>query len=421
MPDEPKQSIRFTPETILPPVETTPPPPVSTTNPILRAIEADPSVQMVIGGAKKAITGIPLTVSKWMGMVPSTTTPGELGAEPTTGLQKLGGFGEQAAEFMLPERLIGGAPTLFAGAGRLARLANLGVRGAVEGAGAGTIAGLQGGDPTLPAAIGAASPFAGALAGRVATKLYRSQLKPSTTLTPQEAQAVVETGLREGILPTPGGGRKLERLTGQLGQDVGSQIEPTATISPTAVVQRAGTTRPRLETQVNPEAELQTFDEAMNEFLRQHQTPAQPAIYGRRPAIPAQDIPIPAPRAQALKTGTYQRTYERTGEQGLTAASKMGQTALARGLKEELEAQFPQIGPLNERLGELYRLREQLTPAMNRIANRDIIPISMNPLALLERLPVKAPFALALERARRIPGALAAGGISQVGRGTGPY
>jgi hypothetical protein len=416
--------------------------PSSTGNRILSAIQADPNVNLVTGAVKKAVTGIPLTVSKWMGMVPSTTTAEELGMEPANALQKLGGFGEQTAEFMGPARYLPVAPQLarLPQAGRLVNaargLVNLGSRGLLEGASAAGVAKLQGTDPTLPAAIGATSPFAGALAGRAARTLYRTQLKPSTTLSPADAAAVTETGLRERLPITRSGLEGLETTTEQLGRQADALINPQAVISPTDVVQRAATSRAPLATQVNPEAETATFDEAMREFQRQHQIPGQAAIapgppqptgildpYGNPimrpgtpgvPAVPPQDIPIPAPRAQALKKGTYERTYARTGEQGLTSASKIGQTSLARGLKEEIAAQFPQIEPLNQRMADLFALRPELARAVNRIENRDVIPISgyFNPLALWERLPLKSRIAIELERARGIPGALAAGAVS---------
>ena len=360
--------------------------------------------------------------------VPSGVTLADIGMEPTNAVQRLGMAGEQAGEFMLPGGAIEHGAAMIPTATRLGRLANLGTRAALEGASAAGIAGLQGGDPTLTGSIAAATPLTGALAGSTARSLYRSMLKPSTTLAPEEAAALAETGLREGIPVNRRGLGRLENIAERLNQRVRSYLDPNVTIQPSDVVRRAEQTRPRLELQATPQEELAAFDARTREFLGQHQIPGQAAVPPQQfgpltiagtPAVPAQDIPIPSPLAQKLKTGTYQRTYARTGEQGLTAASKMGQTALARGLKEELESKFPQIGPLNQQLEQLYALRNELTPAINRIENRDIMPLAgyLNPLALLERFPAKSRLAIMLEGMRSpLAKAAALGTTSQLTR-----
>jgi len=366
--------------------------------------------------------------------VPPGTTLEELGAEPQGALQKAGMFGEQAAEFAAPSGAIGklGDIAHLRQAGRLAQLVNLGTRGALEGGSAAGVAALQGANPTVAGTIGAASPFAGALAGGAARGLYRSVLKPSTRLSPEAAAAVTETGLQERLPVSYGGQQKLSSIVEDLNRRVRGELDPNVMISPTSVAGRIGQVEPRFATQVNPESELAALEASKQEFLRQHQIPGRAAVppqptgildqYGQpimrpgQPAVPPQDIPIPAPRAQDLKSGTYARTYARKGEQGLTAAGTTGQTTLARGLKEELAAQFPQIVPDVSREARLLNLSEQMEPAINRLANREAVPFAayFNPMALFERLPLKSQFAIALEAARRPTlGRLATGGASQ--------
>lgn len=54
------------------------------------------------GVVKQAVTGIPLTVGKALGTVPPETTAEDIGMNPTSAAQKVGGYGEQVAEFMFP-------------------------------------------------------------------------------------------------------------------------------------------------------------------------------------------------------------------------------------------------------------------------------------------------------------------------------
>jgi hypothetical protein len=333
-------------------------------------------------------------------------------APPSTPLEKLGYAGEQAAEFMAPGPLVA----------QLGRGANLLTRAALEGVSSAGMAGLQGSDPTLAGTVGAAMPVAGALAGGVARKLYQSTLKPSTALSPEEARAVVETGLREQIPITRRGQQKLTDIVNRLSGRVRSMLDPNVTIPPSEIVAETAPTRRLLERQSAPEEELAAFDRPVNEFLARHQISAQPAIpagppqfsgildpYGNpimrpgspaRPAIPAQDIPIPSPTVQDLKTGTYARTYERTGEQGLTSAGKMGHTSLARGERLGIERRFPDVIPLNERMSQLLQLQPELQPAINRLINREIIGIRSLP-GIAAGLVPRSQFAIALEAARR--------------------
>lgn len=74
----------------------------STTNRILSAIQADPSVNLVTGAVKGAVTSLPFTISKRLGLVPSETTAEDIGMEPRNILQSIGKGAERAAEFIAP-------------------------------------------------------------------------------------------------------------------------------------------------------------------------------------------------------------------------------------------------------------------------------------------------------------------------------
>ena len=117
-----------------------------------------------------------------------------------------------------------------------------------------------------------------------------------------------------------------------------------------------GKTAKQFETQVNPEADLTAISEAGSEFLRN------------------QPSKISAGKAQELKSGTYKQLRGKAyGE--LKSATIESQKALARGIKEELEVQFPEIKAVNAREGRLLSLQESLERAVSRIDNQQLMGI----------------------------------------------
>lgn len=141
---------------------------------------------------------------------------------------------------------------------------------------------------------------------------------------------------------------------------------------------------------------------------------------------------IPVEQAQALKQGTYQQLKGRAyGE--LKSATIESQKALARGIKEELEAQFPEIKGMNAQESKLIGLDGALEKALNRIGNRQLVgigtPIVMGAVgsaagggpgivagmvkAIVDDPLVKSKLAIALSRAGKVPPSAAIGKITQ--------
>jgi hypothetical protein len=89
------------------------------------------------------------------------------------------------------------------------------------------------------------------------------------------------------------------------------------------------------------------------------------------PPRPAQ--PLAAADAQAMKQGTYNILRNKYGEQG--SATVEAQKALARGLKEEIAKQFPEISNLNAAESRLLDLAPTLERAVNRISNNHTLGI----------------------------------------------
>lgn len=83
---------------------------------------------------------------------------------------------------------------------------------------------------------------------------------------------------------------------------------------------------------------------------------------------------IPVDKAQSLKQGTYQQLKGRAyGE--MKGATVEAQKSLARGIKEELETQFPEIKGLNAQEAKFYNLDSMLERALNRIGNHQLMGI----------------------------------------------
>jgi hypothetical protein len=199
-------------------------------------------------------------------------------------------------------------------------------------------------------------------AGGMADRLYESALKPgprSNTL--PEVRRMVRTGLNERIPVSGQGVSKTNRLIDDINTEIASRInagtQQGVTVNKFKVASRLNDPLKRFSTQVNPELDLATLSKSGNEFIR---------------TAPAE---IPAGQAQAMKQGTYRQLKNKSfGE--LKGANIESQKALARGLKEELAQQIPEIQPLNTRESNILSLKDELEAAVNRNANRNIFGIS---------------------------------------------
>jgi len=132
------------------------------------------------------------------------------------------------------------------------------------------------------------------------------------------------------------------------------------------------------------------------------------------PSVINGEIPIEV--AQKMKTNTYKQLKNSYGElRGFEVEAKK---AMARGAKEEIVAQIPELAELNAKDSTLINLEKVLFKAVNRIENRDLmgigIPIKMaagastgrlGPIigaavGLLDTPTIKANIAIAMYKAR---------------------
>jgi hypothetical protein len=194
----------------------------------------------------------------------------------------------------------------------------------------------------------------------LASKIYASKLKPSTTIPVAKRAAMVETGLREAIPVSKGGLDKIAVLMEDLEGKIAARIEatgPNRTISPKKVASRLDETEATFANQVNPGADLKAIRSARKEFESR---------YG------GQDMT--AAEALKLKRGTDAQLKSRSyGE--LKTAETEAQKALVRGLRDELYEQFPELGDLSAREASLIQLKKELERAVARSDNWNLMGI----------------------------------------------
>jgi hypothetical protein len=216
-----------------------------------------------------------------------------------------------------------------------------------------------------PAVQGAAADLGAAIkkpiqagAQGVAQRMYQSALKPSTTMEPWQRTSAIKTGLNADIPVSEGGLEKLNTLVSGLNSEIDNVIasKPGATINKFAVTRRLGDVSNRFGNQVAPSSDLAKVADVGNDFLD-----TKP---GR----------IPAAQAQEIKKGTYQTIGSRAyGE--VKAAQIESEKALARGIKEELETQFPEIKGLNQQESNFLGLEPSLQRALGRNSNHQMLGI----------------------------------------------
>jgi hypothetical protein len=255
----------------------------------------------------------------------------------------------------------------------------------------------------MPILGGILAPGKSAVESAGKTMMQRAMKPLKRDLMTGKAQRGAETLLKEGINVTPGGMEKLRTLAEGANDDVARIIAgSSAQIDKGAVARRVDDTRRTFTNQVVPQGDLAAIDDARNAFLA-------------HPAIPGQTMPIQ--QAQSLKQGTYKQLKDRYGE--LSGSSTEAQKALARGLKEEIEAAAPAVGPANARAADLWN-------ALNVSERRALLAQNNNPLGLapiagsmpyaslflLDRSPLMQSYAARLlYNSGRVPGVLGGAGV----------
>lgn len=272
------------------------------------------------------------------------------------------------------------------------------------GRGVATVAGTALAGPAVRGAGRMAKP----VADRVSRGLYQSALKPTKAVLkdvrvpkgaePDAARRIlVETALKERIPISPAGAKKVDTLMESLNAQVTAKLDEASaqgkTIDPTYVDEQIAAVAKDFTDQINAQPDLAAIGTVRQNFttnpkveqpiypvegeataLQRHlRAGGSPQSF--RPPVPDRAPgPIPIKTAQAMKVNTYKGLRGKYGtERGATIeAEKAG----ARGLKEQIDIQAPEVAADNARMGSLIPLEEAIADAMRRRGNYDVFGLT---------------------------------------------
>lgn len=287
---------------------------------------------------------------------------------------------------------------------KLGELADVAGGGASDIAGPAVGAAVNTAINVVPAALGMKGPSTlSNAAGSASTGLMRSALKPPVSeVLNGNAGRAIETLLDQGINVTPGGTAKLaDRVSSVNDRIVDALTNSTARVNKIDVANRTQDLTKRVERQVNPTADVKAVENAYNEFVD-------------HPLVPGADMPVQL--AQELKQGTYRRLRDKYGEMG--SADTEAQKALARGLKEEIAAAVPEVGPLNAKESELLNAKKLLDRRVAVAGNHNplgITHLSPTPTNLIAGMMDRSELIKSLLARGLNPGDLALSDMSAAG------
>lgn len=310
--------------------------------------------------------------------------------------------------------------------------------GDLAGAG-GTLAGAYAAGPILGKAV---SKISGMLPKQqMAERLYGSALKPPPSMPHAERQAIIQTGLREGIKLGPDVVDEVQGRIHAINKKIATEIEARsnagATADPRVVAGYTDRSKARFTNQVNPDADLAAIGGAKEEFLRSQSVEApytkvrpgfeeaEGTLVPEGHGVTMVPTDIPLAKAQQIKQGTYAKLKDSYGEQA--SAAREAQKDMARGLKDEIVKAFPEISGLNQKESAYLALEASLERFVGREGNKHLIgigtPIAAGaihamgapvvPLTLLksalEMPEIKSRIAIALARSAKNPQEWSAG------------
>jgi hypothetical protein len=198
----------------------------------------------------------------------------------------------------------------------------------------------------------------------VAGKIYEKVLKPAKKYSDFDRARMVAQGLEEGIPITRKGADKIGKALEKINDEIDVRIKGAGdarTIDPERVLARLDELDAQVAdplSSVNPFEERAAIKAARDNFRR---TIEEARLEGGK---------LTAAEAQRMKRGTYQKLGDRAYRTEKPKAQIQAEQALARGLKEELEAIFPELKGLNAKDGALISLRDAIDDAVKRTGNR---------------------------------------------------
>lgn len=216
---------------------------------------------------------------------------------------------------------------------------------------------LEMGAPVMGKGIEAAGKGLSKLAPRV----YESVLKaPPGSVSLAQRKSAVETALEGKYAPTEGGLKKLQGDIDGINKEISAVIDKAAysgkTVDMKDVVKRVDELKDFYN--VLPPGRSKTFIDELSDIQSQYLTGG---------SISVKD-------AQVMKQRIYQLHRKHYGE--LKSVVVEGEKAVARGLKEELVNQVPEIAQLNAKDSARIELEKVLERAVKRSRNWDLIGLT---------------------------------------------
>ena len=183
---------------------------------------------------------------------------------------------------------------------------------------------------------------------------------------------MTRTALENGIMPTPAGFSKLERLIGGFGDRVdrliGQSVDSGKSVDATVLFDELA----NMEAAIDAGGSIDKIGD-LAEVAAVRQKLSQ-SIYGKDQLDLDANVPprpLSAADLQAIKRDAYNRTDYKKAESRTQDVSNEANQAVGRSARQAIEGiSSDEIGGLNQNLGKLLELRGPLTRSTNRIGNK---------------------------------------------------
>ena len=189
--------------------------------------------------------------------------------------------------------------------------------------------------------------------------MWESSVKPSVRLSQEDRTLIAKTALENGITPTNKGVDKTRSLLFETNAQI-SNIIDNATASGKAIDinDLARHTAPlRARNSLSSQKAVNAIDNVVSDFMDAQQNA------GRTTLTPSE--------AQRAKIDIYNAAYSAYADTKVPEFKK-AKRAIARAIREDIEALHPEIKNLNKKDAALVKLEKEITNATNKISNKGI-------------------------------------------------